>query len=75
MENLQESITNVNEISNLLGKPVSGMKEVTDEDLENEFMEFTTLEAITEVPPHVSEWDPPHAVPVVELRTAIFERC
>jgi hypothetical protein len=75
VENLQESITSVKEISDLLGQPVSGMEEVTDEDLENEFMEFTTLETITEVPQHVSEWDPPHAVPVVELRTAIFERC
>jgi hypothetical protein len=75
VENLQESITGVKEISDLLGQPVSGMEEVTDEDLENEFMEFTTLETITEVPPCVSEWDPPPAVPVVELRTAIFERC
>jgi hypothetical protein len=75
VENLQESISSVKEISDLLGQPVSGMEEVTDEDLENEFMEFTTLETITEVPQHVSEWDPPHAVPVVELRTAIFERC
>jgi DNA-binding NarL/FixJ family response regulator len=83
VEDLQESISGVKEISDLLGQPLAGAEEVTDEDLENEFMEFTSLETITEAPSApVKEWvalspTPPAAVatqPMMELRTAVFER-
>jgi hypothetical protein len=82
VEDLQESISSVKEISDLLGQPLAGVEEVTDEDLENEFMEFTALETITEAPHAVPEWElPAVASPPkqpqpqpVELRTAVFER-
>ena len=84
VEDLQESISSVKEISDLLGQPLAGVEEVTDEDLESEFMEFTALETITEAPSshNVPEWEPPIVAspPVrqqqqpVELRTAVFER-
>ena len=80
VEDLQESISSVKEISDLLGQPLSGAEEVTDEDLESEFMEFTALGTITEAPLAVPEWtEPPHTdapvrQPPVELRTAMFER-
>ena len=80
VENLQESISSVREISDLLGQPLAGVEEVTDEDLESEFMEFTALETITEAPSLNTEWGPPaipslaKQQPPVELRTAVFER-
>lgn len=77
VENLQESISSVKEISDLLGQPLAGVEEVTDDDLETEFMEFTALETITEAP----KWEVPAVVPPaaliappMELRTAVFER-
>ena len=81
VDELQESITSVKEISDMLGQPLAGVEEVTDEDLEAEFMEFTALETITEAP--VTEWQPPSPISTkpsitipqpVELRTAVFER-
>jgi len=81
VDELQESITSVKEISDLLGQPLAGVEDVTDEDLEAEFMEFTALETITEAPPPVVEQVPPPSVkrPLaipqpVELRTTVFER-
>jgi hypothetical protein len=75
VEDLQESISSVREISDVLGQPLAGVEEVTDEDLENEFMEFTALETITEVPelPAAVASAPPNKPPA-ELRTAVFER-
>jgi hypothetical protein len=46
MEDLQESVTQVKDLSDILGQPVVGgtmlssSEEVTDEDLESEFLEF-----------------------------------
>jgi hypothetical protein len=46
MEDLQESVTHVKDLSDILGQPVVGgmmtssSEEVTDEDLESEFLEF-----------------------------------
>ena len=83
VENLQESISSVKEISDLLGQPLAGVEEVTDEDLETEFMEFTALETITEAPSPALQWEVPSAIPSeatiaapqpLELRTAVFER-
>jgi hypothetical protein len=80
VDELQESITSVKEISDLLGQPLAGGEDVTDEDLEAEFMDFTALETITEAPPPVVEQVPPSvkkplAIPQpVELRTTVFER-
>ena len=81
VDELQESITSVKEISDLLGQPLAGGEDVTDEDLEAEFMDFTALETITEAPPPVVEQVPPPSVkrPLaipqpVELRTTVFER-
>jgi hypothetical protein len=59
VDDLRESISSVKEILDLLGQEtldflgqllagVDPVEEVTDEDLENEFMEFTALETITE---------------------------
>jgi hypothetical protein len=74
VEDLQESISNVREISELLGHG-GGAEEVTDDDLDNEFMEFTALETITEAP-HVVPQLPETvlSIPAPELRTAVFER-
>ena len=83
VEDLQESISSVKEISDLLGQPLAGVEEVTDEDLETEFMEFTALETITEAPSPAVQWEVPSAIPSaatiaapqpLELRTAVFER-
>jgi hypothetical protein len=82
VEDLQESMSSVKEISELLGQPLASVEEATDEDLDAEFMEFTALETITEAPQ--SDWGAslPTVVvePVVapqpiqiELRTAVFE--
>jgi hypothetical protein len=76
VDELHESISNVREISELLGQPLPGIDEVSDEDLEAEFMEFDTyVEPVAELPPPVivSTTNPRPAV--VELRTAVFERC
>ena len=63
--------------------------EVTDEDLDTEFMEYTALETITESPTTTTTCvPPPHVVvnpttaaaavttmmPSQELRTSVFER-
>ena len=88
VEDLQESISSVREISDLLGQPLAaGVEEVTDDDLESEFMEFTTLETITEAPSAAAAaWDSPAPTALappatavqqqqkLELRTAVFER-
>jgi uncharacterized membrane-anchored protein YjiN (DUF445 family) len=83
VEELHESIHSVKEISDLLGQPLAGSEEITDEDLENEFMEFTTLETITEapiespaaIPLNVADHQAlPAALQQMELRTAVFER-
>lgn len=84
VEDLQESISSVKEISDLLGQPIMGItEEVTDEDLENEFMEFTALETITEAPLPASPIPLPAAAGEIsrnlqpqmpELRTAVFEK-
>ena len=74
VENLQESISSVREISDLLGQPLAGVEEVTDEDLESEFMEFTALETITEVPELPAAVASAPNKPPAELRTAVFER-
>ena len=82
VEDLQESMSSVKEISELLGQPLASVEEATDEDLDAEFMEFTALGTITEAPQ--SDWGAslPAVVvePVVapqtiqiELRTAVFE--
>ncbi len=81
LEDLQESLSNVKEISDLLGQPLTSVEEVTDEDLDTEFVEFTALNTITEAPPSCapSDWlSPPQNIPVepvvvVELRTSVFE--
>ncbi len=81
VEDLQESISNVKEISDLLGQPLA-TEEITDEDLETEFMEFTALETITEAPaptlvaplPVPSAAQPQQQQQKLELRTAVFER-
>jgi hypothetical protein len=73
VEDLQESISNVKEISELLGH--GGVEDVTDDDLDNEFMEFTALETITEAPCVVPQLPETVAlIPPMELRTAVFER-
>ena len=80
VDELHESMNSVREISELLGQPLPGIaEEISDEDLESEFMEFSTSAALTE-PPEVSlpllkknESVSPPAV--IELRTAVFERC
>ncbi len=82
VEDLQESISSVREISDLLGQPLlsAGAEEVTDDDLESEFMEFTTLDTITEAPaaaaaaPTAAAAVPPTPATALELRTAVFER-
>jgi hypothetical protein len=74
VEDLQESISSVREISDVLGQPLAGVEEVTDEDLENEFMEFTALETITEVPELPAAVASAPNKPPAELRTAVFER-
>ena len=73
VEDLQESISNVKEISELLGH--GGVEDATDDDLDNEFMEFTALETITEAPCVVPQLPETVAlIPPMELRTAVFER-
>ena len=73
---MQDSIANVNEITELLGQPV--LDDVTDEDLESEFQEFSALaEADPVVAPPLPA--PPiiaahNTLPAIELRTAVFER-
>ena len=94
VEELQESLASVKEMSDLLGQPLlllAGMEsEVTDEDLDTEFMEYTALETITESPTTTTTCvPPPHYVvvnpttaaaavttmmPSQELRTSVFER-
>ena len=80
VEDLQESMSSVKEISELLGQPLASVEEATDEDLDAEFMEFTALETITEAPQGVSLPAVVVVEPVVapqlrqiELRTAVFE--
>jgi hypothetical protein len=51
MEDLQESVTSANQISELLGQPIG--EEVTDDDLELEFMDISSEETITTVPEQV----------------------
>lgn len=59
VEDLQESLSSVKEMSDLLGQPFlvssnnnsnGGVEEITDEDLDTEFMEYSALETITESP-------------------------
>jgi cell division septum initiation protein DivIVA len=72
VDELHGSISSIREISELLGQPLAESDEITDEDLESEFMEFTTLETITEAPALLP---PPvmAALQPVELRAAAFE--
>jgi hypothetical protein len=48
IENLQESVSHAQQMSDLLGQPVG--EDITDDDLELEFMEFSSNETITEPP-------------------------
>lgn len=73
VDELHESINNVREISELLGQPLPGIEEVSDEDLENEFMEFNTLETVIESPSLPSPVATQQQQPI-ELKTAVFEQ-
>jgi hypothetical protein len=81
VDELQESVSNVKEISELLGLPLAGVEEVTDEDLDMEFMEFTALDTVTEAPLPSIWREVPSSIPVppllqppLEIKTAVFER-
>ena len=74
VDELHGSISSIREISELLGQPLMGIEEVSDEELESEFMEFATLETITEAPMCDPPPLPARPQQPVELRTAVFER-
>ncbi len=72
-KDMQESIANVNEISELLGQPVL-LEEITDEDLESEFLEYSAQEAELPMMLPTAPLPSMQPAPIVELRTAVFER-
>ena len=96
VEDLQESLSSVKEMSDLLGQPFlvsssnGGVEEITDEDLDTEFMEYSALETITESPTDAADarvvtgggpasnnnnnLTTTMMMPHQELRTSVFER-
>lgn len=64
ISDIHESVNNAREVTELLGQPIeAGIEEVTDEDLEEEFMEsLRTSEAVETTPPSYATLPQPAAV-------------
>lgn len=70
MEDLQETMQSANELTDFLGQPITG-QEVTDDDLEQEFLETVPPECPVVVPPPAGPAVVEAPVPVTPLRLAV----